>query len=50
MISQEKLDKLNSPEVQKALEESFKRTKKVVDELRESRKVDEETLYRPFDI
>ena len=33
-----------------ALEETFKRTKKVVDELKESRKVDRETLYRPFNI
>jgi hypothetical protein len=41
---------INSPEGKKALDESYQQTKKVVDELVESRKVDSETLYRPFNI
>ena len=48
------LDKLKiwitSPEGEKILAESYKRTKKVVDELIESRKIDFDTLYRPFNI
>ena len=41
---------LNSPEGQVKLSEAYERTKKVVDELVESRIVDSETLNRPFNI
>jgi hypothetical protein len=41
---------INSQEGQKALNESYENTKKIVGELVESRKVDAETLYRPFTI
>ncbi len=39
---------INSAAGQKKLNAAYKRTKKVVDELVESRFVDSETLYRPF--
>jgi len=41
---------LNSPEGQVKLSEVYEQTKKVVDELVESRIVDSETLNRPFNI
>jgi polyhydroxyalkanoate synthesis regulator phasin len=41
---------MNSEEGQKVLDESYQQTKKVVDELVESRKIDLDTLYRPFNI
>lgn len=41
---------IKSEEGQRELEEAHDRTKEVVEELVKSRKVDQETLYRPFDI
>ena len=41
---------INSPEGKKVLDKAYEQTKKVVDELIKSRKVDFDTLHRPFDI
>ena len=41
---------LNSSQGQKELTDSYEETKKVVDELKRSRIVDNETLYSPFDV
>jgi hypothetical protein len=41
---------IQSEEGQKALNESYEKTKKFVNELKKSREVDVDTLYRPFTI